>query len=114
VPAKTTLQFESKMGQDRLPRQLKAQPLHASAISEICDGAGRIDECNVARSELHSLIVLVQGCLASDLIYNGVMVHAIAANVLVGSLDPVSVATEIHCGDPPLDLHGCCREPAYA
>ena len=61
VPANTTLKLESKVGQHRLPRQPQGEPLRASVISEICHGAGRVDEGNITRSELHTLIVLGQG-----------------------------------------------------
>jgi hypothetical protein len=40
----------------RLPRRLQTQPLRF--VSEACRGPSRIEQCNIAHSELHALVVL--------------------------------------------------------
>jgi hypothetical protein len=74
------------MGLHRLPRQPKGQPLCVSVAVKICHGPRRIDERNIARSELHIPIDLGQGRPPGDLKQNEIMVRSIEANISTSPL----------------------------
>lgn len=62
---------------------------------EICHRPRRIDERNVAYSELCRLIHLGHCSLPSDLEEYAIMIRAIAANIPVAALYPVIKATGV-------------------
>jgi len=86
VAANTTLRLEAEMGLHRLPRQPKGQPLRVSVTAEIFHGPRRIDERNIADSELHGPIDLGQGRPPGDLKQNEIMVRAKEANIFMRPL----------------------------
>src|SRR6266850_770622 len=110
LPANTTLRLESKVRPHRFSRQPKRQPLWAPEPREICHRPRRIDERNVAYSELCRLIDLGHFSLPSDLEDYEIMIRAIAANIPVAPLYPVIRATGVP--GPPPDLYRSCLKPA--
>jgi len=90
------------MGNQRPARQIKGQPSHALVLGDARYRSGHIDERNIACGKLHTLVVLVDRRSAGDLKHSHVVVPIVEANIPVGALEPVSIATDIHC-----------REPAY-
>jgi hypothetical protein len=126
LSANTPLRLESEVRPHRFSRQPKRQPVSRDntlfwgfnpAVSaswapepgEICHRPRRIDERNVAYSELCRLIHLGHCSLPSDLEEYEIMIRAIAANIPV-ALYPVIRATGVR--GPPPDLYRSCLKPA--
>jgi len=110
LPANNPLRLESQVRAHRFSRQPKRQPLWAPEPGEICHRPRRIDERNIAYSELCRLIDLGHYSLPSDLKHYEVMIRAIAAKIPVAPLYPVIRATAVRW--PPPDLYRSCLKPA--
>src|SRR5262249_8843286 len=99
------------MRNQRLARQLKAQPLHVARRA--CRGPGCIEQCNIAHGELHGFVVLGHHRPAGDLKYRILVAGADETNLPLRPLGPVSIATAIHGGGPALDLELSRVQAAY-
>jgi hypothetical protein len=85
------------MGNQRPARQIKGYPPHALVLGDTRYGSGHIDERDIAYGKLHTSIILVDRRSAGDLKHSLVMVPIVEANIPVRALEPVGVATDIHC-----------------
>jgi len=74
--------------------------LRADVVTEICHGPSRIDEYDVARSELHRLIVLGHRRFSRDLKQSIIMLHAVEANIPLRPFHPASIPTNVHRCEP--------------
>jgi hypothetical protein len=69
-------------------------------FGDVAHGPGRINESDIAHSELHGLLVLYHRRSPGNLKHGVVMLHAVEARIPVRPLDLVSVPTEIHHLEP--------------
>jgi hypothetical protein len=92
------LRLETEMGYQRPARQLQAEPLPiaVSVVRGECYRPGRIDELQVAGGDLRDAVILGDRRAAGDLKRRVVMLDIVEADILLRSLDAVSVAGEIH------------------
>jgi hypothetical protein len=97
APASSALRLKFEVGNQRPARQKEGQSSHARVVGDARYGAGCIDKRDIAHGELYTLIVLVDRRVARELKHCLVVVQIVEANISVGALESVRVATGIDC-----------------
>src|SRR5262249_57091924 len=99
--ARGTLRFEAEMRNQVLARQLQTKPLRAPVfgLRNECYGFGGIEQDDIAGSEIHDPVVLLDFRSARKLNHGVIVLHVITANIRFRTLNASRVAGEIRCNE---------------